>query len=263
MTNSRKKHQEKIISQFTSQAQRFDQKGYSLSNKEYLTWALENIPLNKDMVVLDVAAGTGILARELAGAVHKVYALDATASMLAAGEKLAEEAGLENVIFERGLAEALPYPDQKFDLVTCRLAFHHFYDYKTPFLEMVRVTKKGGFLVVMDLISPADAKTAARYNELETLRDDSHIYALTEKEFISLFQNHGLQPVKVLNRDVEMVTEDWLNLTKAPKNAREAIFRAFEAELKNGEETGMRPFKKEGALHFLHRWILVLAQKPA
>ncbi len=128
---------------------------------------------------------------------------------------------------------------------------------------MVRVTKKGGFLVVMDLISPADAKTAARYNELETLRDDSHIYALTEKEFISLFQNHGLQPVKVLNRDVEMVTEDWLNLTKAPKNAREAIFRAFEAELKNGEETGMRPFKKEGALHFLHRWILVLAQKPA
>lgn len=137
--------------------------------------------------------------------------------MLAAGEKLAGEAGLENVIFEQGLAEALPYPEQKFDLVTCRLAFHHFYDHKTPFLEMLRVTKKGGFLVVLDLISPAAEKIAARYNELETLRDDSHIHALTEKELISLFQNHSLQPAKVLNRDVEMVTEDWLNLTKAPK----------------------------------------------
>ena len=156
MNKSEENHDREIQKQFATQAKHFDQVDYPLSNREYLKWAIDNIPLSQNYIALDNASGTGILARALADHVQTVHAIDASSPMLESGKAASDEEGIHNIIFTKGLAQALPYDNSSFDLTTCRLALHHFYDVEKPFQEMVRVTKPGGYVVVMDLVSPND-----------------------------------------------------------------------------------------------------------
>jgi ubiquinone/menaquinone biosynthesis C-methylase UbiE len=78
--------------------------------------------------MLDVATGGGHCAFALAPLVQHITATDITAEMLIAASTVAHERGLDNITFEPADAEALPYTDGSFDLVTCRIAAHHFND---------------------------------------------------------------------------------------------------------------------------------------
>src|SRR2546426_10530938 len=75
---------------------------------------------------LDVATGAGHCALAFAARVRRVVALDLTGPMLETAARLAAERGLANLETRTGDAEALPFPESAFDVVTCRLAFHHF-----------------------------------------------------------------------------------------------------------------------------------------
>src|SRR5690242_18432848 len=76
--------------------------------------------------VLDVATAAGHTAYAFAPHVAHVTATDITPEMLPVAAKLAAERGITNVTLEIADAEALPYADSSFDLVTCRIAPHHF-----------------------------------------------------------------------------------------------------------------------------------------
>src|SRR5262245_49537523 len=91
-----------------------------------LTAMLEAAKLRGDERVLDVACGAGHTALAFAAGAAEVVAVDVTEAMLATGRRLAEEQAVTNVTFQPGDAEALPFPDASFDLVTCRYAAHHF-----------------------------------------------------------------------------------------------------------------------------------------
>ena len=78
--------------------------------------------------VLDVATGAGHTALAFAPLVASVVASDITGEMLAEASKLAAVRRLANVETTRAEAGNLPFPDASFDLVTCRLAAHHFPD---------------------------------------------------------------------------------------------------------------------------------------
>ena len=84
--------------------------------------------------MLDVAAGTGHVARSLAPRVRAVVALDATQAMLEQGKRH----GVPNVVFMRGDAAALPFVDQSFDVVVNRFALHHFEQPEVQLAEMRR-----------------------------------------------------------------------------------------------------------------------------
>ncbi len=99
------------------------------------------------MRVLDVAAGTGALTTLLAGAVGAsghVTVTDLSAGMLAANEQNARKAGLTNVSFQQADAHSLKFPDQQFDLVTCRFGVIYFADGVQALKEIYRVLKPGG-----------------------------------------------------------------------------------------------------------------------
>ena len=74
------------------------------------------LELDDSLSVLDVAAGTGLVAREIAPHVKTVVALDSTPEMLEQGRQQAATAGLANLEFEQGDAQRLPYPSDCFDL---------------------------------------------------------------------------------------------------------------------------------------------------
>ena len=77
---------------------------------------------------LDIATGGGHTALALAPRVREVVATDLTAEMLAAAERFIRGQGAANVTFREADAMALPFGDAEFDLVTCRIAPHHFPD---------------------------------------------------------------------------------------------------------------------------------------
>src|SRR5262249_21339416 len=75
---------------------------------------------------LDLATGAGHTAYAFAPHVARVWATDITAEMLDLVREQAQKRGLANLRVAYAKAEALPFEDEMFDLVTCRIAPHHF-----------------------------------------------------------------------------------------------------------------------------------------
>jgi SAM-dependent methyltransferase len=96
--------------------------------------------------VLDVACGTGILARELAeqvGASGSVAGLDLMPGMLEVAKQIAP-----SIKWKQGAAENLPFPNQSFDVVVSQFGLMFFPDRTLALREMLRVLTPGGHLAV-------------------------------------------------------------------------------------------------------------------
>jgi ubiquinone/menaquinone biosynthesis C-methylase UbiE len=112
--------------------------------------------------------------------------------MLGETARLARERCLTNLETRTADAESLPFPDASFDLVTCRLAFHHFPHPDAAVREFARVLKPGAVLGFADNIAVEDAAGAAAYNAYEKLRDPSHHEVLPLSKLIALVESSGL-----------------------------------------------------------------------
>jgi ubiquinone/menaquinone biosynthesis C-methylase UbiE len=145
-----------------------------------------------DWMVLDVATGAGHTALKLAPLVAKVIATDLTPKMLAVARDFIAAQGVENVEFRQADAEELPFEDETFELVTCRIAAHHFPSPGRFVQQSARVLKPDGLLLLQDQVVPEDPETGQYINAFETLRDPSHNRALSENEWVEILQRHGL-----------------------------------------------------------------------
>ena len=94
--------------------------------------------LRGDERVLDLGTGTAHTALAFAPHVGEAVGLDLTPAMLDQARGLAAEQGVANVRFEHGQAESLPYANDSFDLVTCRVCAHHFADVRAALREAAR-----------------------------------------------------------------------------------------------------------------------------
>ena len=144
-----------------------------------------------DWRVLDVATGAGHTAFAFAPHVAQVIATDITPEMLRETVLGAEKRGLHNVITQSADAEELPFAAASFQLVTCRIAPHHFPDVPAFLRACGRVLPPGGLLAVVDNIVPDDAQAAAYVNNIEKLRDPSHARCLSLAEWIAAFVAAG------------------------------------------------------------------------
>ena len=140
-----------------------------------------------DWIVLDVATGGGHTVLKFAPHVAQVIATDLTPRMLEAAANHITGKGMVNVVFELADAEDLPYETARFDLVTCRIAPHHFPDAARFVRESARVLKQGGLLLVQDHVLPTNAAAGRYVDSFEKLRDPSHNRAYNESEWRGMF----------------------------------------------------------------------------
>lgn len=228
-----------------------------------LLWVVDHLNLPPYYTVLDVAAGTGLLGRAISPHVSQVVASDITEEMLVQGREEATRDGANNIRFEQGAAEDLPYLDCSFDMVVTRFSVHHFVDPAAVVSEMSRVCHPGGKVVVVDMVAPQNEKLAIRYNNLEQLRDRTHTRALTERELSQLVADAGLGSTDLYSREVVMNASYWLDFAQVEPGEREQIIAALDEDLEGSNETGLRPFARDGELMFRHVWEMVVAKKPA
>lgn len=163
--------------------------------------------------VLDVATAAGHTAFAFAPHVAQVVATDLTPEMIPVAAKLAAEKGIANVTLELADAEALPYADGEFDLVTCRIAPHHFPHIDRFMAGAMRVLRPLGILAVVDNIVPggdAAADAAGAYiNAFEKLRDPSHHCALSVAEWMAAYAAAGLTLLQVETAPKRMAFTPW------------------------------------------------------
>ena len=263
MTQEGTEHNRIVREQFSAQAAGFERHVLQPGSSHIMGWILDNLELQPHYRVLDVAAGTGLVARAVAPLVQEVVASDATPAMLDEARTQAAAEGLTNIAFDEGDAAHLPYADGSFDMVTCRLGVHHFLEPMRQAREMVRVCRPGGYVCIFDITSTDVPEAASLHNELERLRDPSHTRALSLDELQDLVRECGLQLAHTSLSDAEQVLENWLDLTGTPSEARATIHEAMERELAGGAGTGMQPFRRDGALGFRHSWAILIGEKAA
>jgi SAM-dependent methyltransferase len=125
--------------------------------------------------------------------VHEVVASDLTPRMLAAAESFIRGQGATNVLFELADAEELPFADASFDIVTARIAPHHFPNPERFVQHVARVLRPGGLFLLDDNMAPEDAELDAFMNRFEQWRDPSHVRAYTVGEWQGWMAAAGLR----------------------------------------------------------------------
>ena len=120
----------------------------------------------------------------------------------------------------RADAEALPFEDARFDLVTCRIAPHHFPDIPTFVAEVWRTLKPGGTFALVDNIAPDAESTpgfsstelrdaALTYNAFEKIRDPSHGRCLGMAEWSEMLTDTGFELVHKERLGKDMEFQPW------------------------------------------------------
>ena len=110
--------------------------------------------LAASMSVLDVATGTGQVAREAAnliGSSGRLVGVDPSPAMMRAGRDRF------SITLVQGVAERLPFCSSSFDFVLMGYALRHVGDLDETFREYLRVLKPGGRLLLMEITRPASA----------------------------------------------------------------------------------------------------------
>lgn len=165
--------------------------------------------------LLDIATGGGNVARTFSPYLADVVASDLTPRMLAAAEADFARLGFTNARMAEADAEALPFGDESFEIVTCRIAPHHFPHPDRFIAEAARVLVPGGrFLLVDSTVLPGDVGDF--WNRFEATRDPSHVRSLTVDEWSNLIRECGLNLRAVEPYPKRHVFADWVARADVP-----------------------------------------------
>jgi len=165
-----------------------------------------------DVKVLDVATGGGHVARRLREEGCTVVTVDPAPGMKA------------DVVAP---ADHLPFEDGSFDVVTCRIAAHHFPDIHAAVREMARVSSR--LLVVEDNVFRGD-----EVEEAERLRDPTHVRCYSEDEWKQLVTDAGFEVEQVEHFDRRQRLDAWLDRVDTPTDDAARIRELLAGRIEDG-----------------------------
>lgn len=154
------------------------------------TWA----ELSSTDRVLDVACGTGEFERIVLAKhpTQPMVGIDLSEPMVTIAQQ--KVVAFPQVSFQVATASALPFLDQRFDVVICANAFHYFDDPIAALMEMKRVLQPTGKVVILDWCR--DFLLCRVCDVVLKLFDPAHQRCYTEGEFHGLLTSAGFEVVR-------------------------------------------------------------------
>lgn len=233
-----KKHKEAVQKQFTKTVEAFSK--YAVRDTPEIL--AEKVGFAKPQptdLVLDVACGPGAFVLALAPRVHSARGIDLTPEMLRQARAFQIEQRVENADFTCADAEQLPFRDALFDLVTCQCSFHHMPKPERVLMEMIRVTKPEGRLLIIDTLAPESDAKFALHNRIEKVRDPSHALTLRLTTFLEMFEDHGVEIARQALRRRQRSFNHWmLRAGLEPRHKRYQEARKLLEESLAGDRAG-------------------------
>lgn len=142
--------------------------------------------------VLDIATGGGHTALAFSAFTPTVIATDLTEPMLRAARAFAAGRGMATIQYLAADVEALPFKDESFGVVTCRIAAHHFPALLPALGQVSRVLQPGGSLLLQDILGHEDPECAAFILKVKKRRDPSHVRSVPQREWAGFLKAAGL-----------------------------------------------------------------------
>ncbi len=195
-------NEEELTPEQAASARQFDRqhqnygKSHVLADTSDVVTALREIEVPAGGKALDVATGGGHTALCLARAGWQVTIGDVSLRMLESAKRLLAEHGYapDAHVFA---AESMPFPDRSFDLVTVRVAPHHFSSPPAFLGEVARVLKPGGhFLLIDGTVPDDDTETGYWLNRVEKWRDTSHVQLIPPAQWRAMAEAAAMRVVR-------------------------------------------------------------------
>ncbi len=210
--------------------------------------------------VLDIATGGGHTARTFAPHVRLMVAGDLSESMLRAASGSISR---HNTVYVTTDAENLAFAPDTFDLVTCRIAPHHFPDCFRFVMECARVLKPGGKLLVQDQTLPEDEDAARFIEAFETLRDPSHHRAYSPLEWRGMYLDASLEVDHIEEARNRSNLVDWAKRQDCPDDLITRL-QIMLAQAPDAVKAQLRPGAVgTPAAEFDHVYVIIVGHKPA
>ncbi len=254
-------HDARIREQFSRQAKIFAE-APELHNEAALALLVEAASPRPTDETLDVACGPGSVVVAMARHARHSVGLDATAAMLAEARRLAEAEAVPNVEWRQGDVYALPFGSDRFDIVTCRFAFHHFERPAVALQEMVRVCKRGGSIVVCDAITSDDPSKAEAFNRMERLRDPSTVGFRPFDALLALFADAGLSSPEMRFFQVPAEREQMVRRSFPAGGDYDGLRRMIDASV-DDDAMGSGTRRSGDTVLFCYPSVILSAIKPA
>jgi len=160
---------------------------------------VEHAGLAPGQTVLDLGAGAGLdafVARRIVGDEGRVLGVDFTPEMVAKARANAARLGYDNVTFEHGDIEALPFADNSVDVVISNCVLNLVPDKARAFAEMARVLRPGGHFCVSDVVARGELPAAVRASA--ELYAGCVAGALDESDYLGLLRATSFENVEVV-----------------------------------------------------------------
>jgi ubiquinone/menaquinone biosynthesis C-methylase UbiE len=174
---------------------------------------------------LDIATGGGHTALALAPHVRHIIASDLTPQMIESAGRFLTEKGITNASFQLAEAENLPFDNESFDIVTCRIAPHHFSDVRAFCYEVARVLRPGGRFILIDSFAPDDDALDEYINQVEWQRDNSHARSYRIPEWQQFIEEAGLTVDHIEPFVRRFEYDEWTARTRMTADAKAALER--------------------------------------
>jgi ubiquinone/menaquinone biosynthesis C-methylase UbiE len=155
---------------------------------------LKAVAGDRTVRVLDVGCGTGVFAGRVRQALPsaRVWGIDLVSGMLRKGrERWGKHS--DSVQPVQGDSERLPFADGSFDFVTCANSFHHYPHQDRAVVEMHRVLKPGGRLLIVD--GYRDAPWGWFIYDVCVAWVEGAVHHASSPRFRELFEQAGLRAV--------------------------------------------------------------------
>lgn len=170
---------------------------------------LNMVNLQKEDRILDVGCAAGRQSLLMAEKTKEVVGIDISADFIRKAKVCAQKKGFNNVIFQRGSIENLPFQDSSFDKIFCAEVLEHVVDVDVAMRELTRVLKPCGKLVISVPNENGDATVWARIKNAVTRKKfsplaeysldevikhgDAHLRKFNTKTLKKLLREYGIE----------------------------------------------------------------------
>ncbi len=218
-----------------------------------------------DLRILDIGTGIGLLPLMLAeDGAKQLVGIDISPEMLQQAEYMrlsrASDAAAR-VTFRLAPGHALPFREEQFDAVTCRLVLNHVRRPERIIKELMRVLRPGGVLILAELLGVDNSVKRATQNAIEERRNPAHVAARGAEQYNKILTDAGLQIDAKETMNFERELEEWLAIYSADRADVAVVREMIEAGLET-DAAGINARHQGNTLIFEQRMYYVRAIKP-
>jgi ubiquinone/menaquinone biosynthesis C-methylase UbiE len=176
--------------------------------------------------ILDVATGTGAVARALAREKGHLIGLDLSRPML---ERAAHRHSLAKVWYLRARGEVLPIKDGTIDILICRNGLHQMLEPGLALREFGRVLSPFGLICVIESVAPPDP-VKSYWRKIILLKDRGRHpdFTFTARELEAWIEEYGLDVLRVVSKDVLFDVDEWITMGGVTGARAEEVRQLFE-----------------------------------